>query len=67
MQCPPRLQVIVRNDLERCPRWQFAFASERKGHRYYELVEDTLHPEFDYRYFLIKMRLIRFVLYSHSS
>ncbi|MGY4228850.1 hypothetical protein ACVMIH_006211 [Bradyrhizobium sp. USDA 4503] len=54
MQCPPRLQVIVRNDLERCPRWQFAFASERKDHRYYELVEDTLHPEFDYRYFLIK-------------
>ena len=37
-----------------CPRWQVAFASERKDHRYYELVEDTPRPEFDYRYFVIK-------------
>src|SRR6516162_3953381 len=48
------LEVIVRDDLQRCPRWQVAFASERKDHRYYELVEDTLHPEFDYRYFVLK-------------
>ena len=48
------LEVIARDDLQRCPRWQLAFANERKDHRYYELVEDTLHPEFDYRYFVIK-------------
>jgi hypothetical protein len=48
------LEVMARNDLQRCPRWQVAFANERKDHRYYELVEDTLHPEFDYRYFVIK-------------
>lgn len=48
------LEVIARNDLQHCPRWQVAFANERKDHRYYELVEDTLHPEFDYRYFAIK-------------
>ncbi|MES5484439.1 GNAT family N-acetyltransferase [Bradyrhizobium sp. INPA03-11B] len=54
MQYPWRLQVIVRNDLEHCPRWQFAFANERKDHRYYELVEDTLHPEFEYGYFVIR-------------
>ncbi len=40
--------------MQRCPCWQVAFANERKDHRYYELVEDTLHPEFDYRYFVIK-------------
>jgi len=54
MQFAWRLEVIARDDLRRCPRWQVAFASERKDHRYYELVEDTLHPEFDYRYFAIK-------------
>jgi peptidoglycan biosynthesis/recognition FemAB-like protein len=29
-------------------------ADHRKDHRYYELVEDTLHPEFDYRYFVVR-------------
>ena len=48
------LEVVARGDLQRCPRWRIAFANERKDHRYYELVEDTLHPEFDYRYFVIK-------------
>jgi Acetyltransferase (GNAT) domain len=54
MQFPWCLEVIARDDLQRCPRWEVAFANERKDHRYYELVEDTLHPEFDYRYFVIK-------------
>ena len=49
-----RLEVVARDDLQRCPRWQVAFANERKDRRYYELVEDTLHPEFDYRYFVVK-------------
>jgi hypothetical protein len=48
------LEVIARADLRHCPRWQTAFANERKDHRYYELVEDTLHPDFEYRYFVIK-------------
>jgi hypothetical protein len=49
-----RLEVAARGDLQTCTRWQVAFANERKDHRYYELVEDTLHPDFDYRYFVIK-------------
>jgi hypothetical protein len=49
MQLSWCLEVIARDDLQRCPRWQIAFANERKDHRYYELVEDTLHPEFEYR------------------
>jgi hypothetical protein len=48
------VEVVVRDDLRRSPRWRLAFANERKDHRYYELVEDTLHPEFDYRYFVMK-------------
>src|SRR5262249_51094957 len=52
MQC--HLEVITRDGLQQHPSWQGAFANERKDHRYYELVEDTLHPEFDYRYFVIK-------------
>ena len=51
---PLRLEFVERDDLRQCPRWQVAFSNERKDYRYYELVEDTLHPEFDYRYFIIR-------------
>ena len=37
-----------------CRRWQHAFALQHKDRRYYEVVEDTIHPEFDYRYFVIR-------------
>ncbi len=36
------------------PHWQLAFAGERKDHRFYELIEDTIHQGFDYRYFVIR-------------
>ncbi|HKG99203.1 MAG TPA: GNAT family N-acetyltransferase, partial [Bradyrhizobium sp.] len=49
-----RVEIYSRGDLANCLRWREAFAAERKDHRYYELVEDTLHPEFAYRYFVIK-------------
>jgi hypothetical protein len=48
------LEVVRRGDLSQLPHWRSAFAEERKDHRYYELIEDTLHPEFDYRYFIIR-------------
>lgn len=51
---PLRLEVVGRDELATFPHWQNAFASERKDHRYYELVEDTLHPEFEYRYFIFR-------------
>jgi Peptidogalycan biosysnthesis/recognition len=50
------LAVLSRAELEECRRWSYAFASERKDHRYYEIVEDTIQREFDYRYFAIKGR-----------
>src|SRR5262249_6920716 len=48
------LEVIGREDLAQVSCWRSAFANERKDHRYYELVEDTRHSEFDYRYFVIR-------------
>jgi predicted N-acyltransferase len=49
-----RVQLCTRSDLSQCPRWSRAFATERKDHRYYELLEDTVHPEFNYGYFAIR-------------
>jgi hypothetical protein len=48
------VEVRSRRELVHCSRWTKAFGSERKDRRFYELVEDTIHPEFDYRYFVIK-------------
>jgi len=50
---PLRVDIVAREGLRTLPAWRHAFARERKDHRYYELIEDTLHPEFDYRYFVI--------------
>jgi hypothetical protein len=49
-----RVEVATRSELARYPHWVRAFSSERKDHRYYELVEDTIRQGFDYRYFVIK-------------
>jgi hypothetical protein len=49
-----KVAVLSREQVARSRHWAQAFAAERKDHRYYELVEDTLHPEFDYRYFAIQ-------------
>lgn len=48
------VEVATRAELERYPHWARAFSGERKDHRYYEIVEDTIHQGFDYRYFVIK-------------
>jgi Acetyltransferase (GNAT) domain len=48
------VDVYTRRELTQCPRWSRAFATERKDHRYYALIEDTMQSEFDYHYFGIK-------------
>ena len=48
------VEVILRDELARCRRWACSFECERKDHRYYEIVEDTIQQGFDYRYFIIK-------------
>ncbi len=49
-----RVAVFMREEVARCRHWAHAFADGRKDHRYYELVEDTIQPEFDFRYFVIQ-------------
>jgi hypothetical protein len=48
------MDVISRAQLANCPHWQRAFSSQHKDHRYHEIVDETLHPEFDYGYFAIR-------------
>jgi hypothetical protein len=45
---------ISRDELRACEAWQAAFAGQRKDHRYYEIVEDTIRDHFDYGYFAIR-------------
>jgi Acetyltransferase (GNAT) domain len=51
---PASVTVLSRAELAQCPYWPRAFADQRKDHRYYELIEDTIRQGFDYRYFVIK-------------
>jgi hypothetical protein len=51
---PTGVEVYSRLELARCRHWRRAFANQRKDHRYYEVVEDTIRQGFDYRYFAIK-------------
>lgn len=48
-----RVTVATRAALAQCRCWPSAFANERKDRRFYEIMEDTIHPEFEYRYFII--------------
>jgi hypothetical protein len=54
LQADFRLEIADRDDIARLPYWQSALGNERKDRRYYELIEDTLHPEFDYHYFVLR-------------
>jgi hypothetical protein len=46
--------VLGRSELASVQAWRHAFTHLRKDSRYYEIVEDTICPEFRYRYFLIR-------------
>jgi hypothetical protein len=48
------VEVMSRGEVMGCARWASAFAGRHKDHRYYELVEDTIQPDFVFRYFAIK-------------
>ena len=48
------VEVVSRIKAIECERWAHAFGAEAKDHRYYELVEDTIHEEFDYGYFIVR-------------
>ena len=48
------LAVAERAEAEGLQAWRTAFQAQRKDTRYYEIVEETICPDFNFRYFLIK-------------
>lgn len=51
---PLTVEVVSRAELESCAVWRAMFADQRKDHRYYEIVEDTLREGIEYKYFAIR-------------
>ena len=47
-------KIVERGELQECEPWTRAFANNCKDHRYYELIEDTLANDFEFRYALIE-------------
>lgn len=47
-------RVVSRTQLVDLPVWTGTFSSECKDHRYYEVVEGTLHPEVEHCYFVAR-------------
>ncbi len=48
------LAVADRAEAEKLQAWKAAFHSQRKDSRYYEIVAETICPDFNFRYFLIQ-------------
>jgi hypothetical protein len=49
-----RAEIVSSREAKQSRHWANAFGLEAKDRRYYELIEDTIHDEFDYRYFVVR-------------
>ncbi len=47
------ISVVSRAELSGCAPWTSTFTDQRKDYRYYEILDDTLQDNFEYRYFAI--------------
>jgi hypothetical protein len=47
------ISIVSRADLSGCAPWTSTFTDQRKDYRYYEILDDTLWDQFEYRYFAI--------------
>jgi hypothetical protein len=47
------ISVVSRAELCGCAPWTSTFTDQRKDYRYYEILDDTLRGNFEYRYFAI--------------
>ncbi|MBU6457687.1 MAG: GNAT family N-acetyltransferase [Bradyrhizobium sp.] len=47
------ISIVSRAELSGCAPWTSTFADQRKDYRYYEILDDTLRGDFEYRYFTI--------------
>jgi hypothetical protein len=50
----PAVDVLSPAEAKQCARWRRALAGQRKDHRFYEILEETIQQGFDYRYFAIR-------------
>src|SRR5689334_32841 len=48
------IRIVARAEISSSRHWQSAFVHERKDHRYYELLEDTLTDGFRYGYLVFE-------------
>lgn len=48
------VHVARRAHVESYPQWAKSFAGQRKDHRYYRIVEDTLPQGFEHHYFVLE-------------
>jgi Peptidogalycan biosysnthesis/recognition len=48
------VKIVRSDDLRTSPAWESAFQDSCKDHRYYELIEQTLANDFEYRYAVIE-------------
>ena len=48
------IRIASRSEISGSSHWRTAFAQERKDHRFYELLEDTLKDGFKYGYLVIE-------------
>lgn len=51
-----RVTTIGPGELSGCAAWRDMFADQRKDHRYYEIIAQTLENDFEYGYFAIADR-----------
>jgi Acetyltransferase (GNAT) domain len=51
----PAVSVCTLSELETDPAWRQAFAQQRKDFRYFKIVEESLHQDFEHRYFRLRL------------
>src|ERR1043166_7377471 len=49
-------RVLSRNDLDQVDAWKNAFEDKSKDWRFYEIVADTLGPNFEHHYLVLEDR-----------
>jgi hypothetical protein len=50
----PTVDVLSPAEAKQCARWPRTLAGQRKDRRFYEILEETIRQDFDYRYFAIR-------------
>src|SRR5215212_10539033 len=48
------VSVMALDEVRKLPEWKRSFTHRAKDWRYYEIVQETINPEFDYLYMVIR-------------